>query len=380
MEKETQHLIIEKILQEQKRKISDVDAHSSRLPVADYISEEQFSKECDSLFRLKTPLIIGRSSEIMNEGDFFTFNETGVPILVVRAKENKIRAFINVCRHRGTMVVAEAAGKSKKSFSCPYHSWTYNLNGDLISIPHEYGFDDCDKKLLGLKELPVEELFGFIWCIPGGNMPIDVKAFLGEEICADFESYHINPDLIYDVRVMERPINWKLTVDTFLENYHVKHAHRTTIDHYFLDNIAVTDPFGKHVRIIFPKKTILELENINQKDWSDIRKHANILYAIFPNTLILIEPDHLSVSHVYPKDIRTTKVVSYTLLQKLPESEKAKAYWDKNNDILYTALEEDFDMAHKVQLGLHSGANEYLIHGRFEKGLKFFHRAIAETL
>ena len=197
---------------------------------------------------------------------------------------------------------------------------------------------------------------------------------------ADFESYRINPDLVYDVRVMERPINWKLTVDTFLENYHVKHAHRTTIDHYFLDNIAVTNSFGKHVRIIFPKKSILELENINPKDWSDIRKHANILYTIFPNTLILIEPDHLSISHVYPKDIKTTKVVSYTLLQKLPESDKAKAYWDKNNDILYTALEEDFDMAHKVQLGLHSGANEYLIHGRFEKGLKFFHQAIAETL
>jgi phenylpropionate dioxygenase-like ring-hydroxylating dioxygenase large terminal subunit len=250
----------------------------------------------------------------------------------------------------------------------------------LIAIPHEYGFSDQDKSCLGLKKLAVQEKFGFVWCVPGGGPAPDIATFLGPDICRDFESFNTGGDVSYDVRIVERPVNWKLTVDTFLENYHVKHAHRTTIDHYFLDNICVCQQFGPHVRLVFPKKTITELEGKNKADWEDIRKHANILYAIFPNTLILMEPDHVSVSHVYPKAIDSTKVVSYTLLQKYPESDKAKAYWAKNNDILYTALEEDFDMARLVQQGLHSGANENLIHGKFEKGLRYFHEAVRQNL
>ena len=332
------------------------------------------------LFRDKAPVIIGRSAEVPAAGDFLTHFETPVPILVVRGKDAKVRAFINVCRHRGTLLVSATSGKSKKSFACPYHSWTYNLNGELIGIPHEYGFNDWDKKGLGLVELPVEELFGFIWCIPGSKRPLDIREYLGTDICEDFKSYDIDADIVYDVRIAEREINWKLTVDTFLENYHVKHAHRTTIDHFFIDNIAVIDQLGKHIRIVFPKKTILKLENKATKDYPDIREYANILYCLFPNTLILIEPDHISVSHVYPKKIDATKVVSYTLLKEAPKSDKAIAYWKKNNGILYGALEEDFNMARLVQQGLHSGANDQLIHGRFEKGLKFFHHSIDQML
>ena len=380
MKEETQHLIIDKILNSYKQRISDVAPESSSIPVSHYTSEKRYLEECNALFRERTPLIIGRSAEVPSEGDFITHLETPVPVLAVRGKDGKLRAFINVCRHRGTMLVGAASGKSKKSFACPYHSWTYNLHGELIAIPHEYGFNDRDKKCLGLAELPVQELFGFIWCIPGGKEPFNIREYLGQEICDDFKSYNIDADIVYDVREAERAINWKLTMDTFLENYHVKHAHRTTIDSFFLDNISVTDPMGKHVRIVFPKKTILELENIPRADFPDIRKHANVLYSLFPNTLVLMEPDHISVSHVYPKKIDATKVVSYTLLKEPPASEKAIAYWKKNNDILYGALEEDFNMAKLVQQGLLSGANESLIHGRFEKGLKFFHHSIDQAL
>ncbi len=380
MKTETQRSLIEKILGLHKLKISDVAPHSSTVPVSNYTSEKRYRAEVSDLFKETVPLIIGRSVDIPHEGDFFTWMETEVPVLVVRGKDQKIRAFINVCRHRGTLLVSEANGKGKKFFTCPYHSWTYNINGDLIAIPHEYGFDDQDGTCLGLNEISVQELFGFIWCIPGGKQALDIAGFLTPAICQDMESYAINNDVVYDVRVFERDMNWKLTVDTFLENYHVKHAHRTTIDHYFLDNIGLFDSFGPHVRVVFPKKSILELDNTDQNDWPDIRQHANELYAIFPNTLILMEPDHVSISHVYPKTIERTKVVSYTLLQKWPETEKAKAYWAKNNDILYTALEEDFGMARLVQLGLHSGANQNLIHGKYEKGLRYFHQAIEAAL
>jgi phenylpropionate dioxygenase-like ring-hydroxylating dioxygenase large terminal subunit len=378
MERETQRIIIDKILDFYKRKESDVAAHSSTIPVSHYTSEERYRAECETLFRGKMPIIVGRSTDIPNAGDYLTFSETGVPLLIARGKEGKLKAYINVCRHRGTQIVSEEKGSNKRSFTCPYHSWTYNLEGKLIGVPHEYGFNDCDKKELGLTELSVEEQFGFIRCIPAPAA--DPPFSIPESIVNDFKSYQPDTDITYDVRIVERNINWKLTIDTFLENYHVNHAHRQTIDQYFLDNICVCEQFGQHVRIVFPKKSILELEGMNSKDYPDIRKHANILYFIFPNTLILIEPDHISMSYVYPQSIDKTKVVSYTLLQKYPETEKAKAYWAKNNDILYTALEEDFDMAKLVQQGLHSKANEFLIHGRFEKGLRFFHQAIEEAL
>lgn len=349
---------------------SDCETKTRQLPVNNYVDDGVFEKE-QSLF-CNQPLIVGRIDEIPNSGDFITHNETQTPIVVIRQSDGSAKAFMNVCRHRGTRLLNEKSGNTR-ALVCPYHAWSYKTDGKLRGIPHEYGFRDVDKSCLNLVELALEERFGFIWVLPEkeGNLCLD--DFFSAQVTEDFISYGLSDHVVYDPKYFVRPINWKLAIDTFLENYHVRKTHRESIDRFFIDNVGLYEPFGKHIRNVYPKKTILNMEGAASYD---IRQHANVLYFIFPNTLLLIEPDHVNVSIVYPRTINETALVNYTLLEKYPSTDKAIEYFDKNNRILYAALEEDFAMATSVQKSLKSGANEYFNIGRFEKGIQYFHDTV----
>ena len=103
-------------------------------PVAQYTDLDRFNQEKEEIFK-NQPICIGISSLIPNVGDWFTVEVVGYPILLVRDKENKINAYLNICSHRGAKL-AEGKGNAVKAFKCPYHSWTYSLNGELLSIFH----------------------------------------------------------------------------------------------------------------------------------------------------------------------------------------------------------------------------------------------------
>ncbi len=100
------------------------------------------------------------------------------------------------------------------------------------------------------------------------------------------------------------------------------------------------------------------------------------IYHLFPNTLILVEPDHAAVLHLWPLDAGTTLLTSYTLIPETPATDKARAYWDANNAILYNAVGEDFTMGESIQRGLTSGANREVVFGAFEHALAHFHRQV----
>ena len=136
-------------------------------PVSNYNDPKKLDAEMNTLFR-EFPIIVAHTSELSEPGQFITHNDTGVPILVTRNNDNELKAFVNVCRHRGAKVEARECGKAK-TFSCAYHSWTYDLNGSLRGMPQPFGFDNLDKSKYGLKELPVYEHFGMVWVRPSAD-------------------------------------------------------------------------------------------------------------------------------------------------------------------------------------------------------------------
>jgi len=377
MKHETQVQLIRKVLELEAQGSTDMDETESRIPVQDYLDPIRFERELKEIIRGQ-PILVARSSQLKNPGDFITHNDSGIPILIVRTQDGHVQAFLNVCRHRGTKLVTEKQGQQAKGFVCSYHAWSYGLDGKLKGIPHKQGFPNVDKSNSGLVELPIDEMYGFIWVIPKPGANLNMEQFLGP-LAEDFEALDFQSHVLYDERRFERPINWKLSIDTFLENYHVRQAHKTTIDHFFLNNVGIFEQFGLHIRNVYPKKTITSLKGTDPSTWN-IREHANLVYCIFPNTLILVEPDHMAISTVFPDGLQDSVLFGYTLLPEPPQTDKAKRYWDKNNEILYNALEEDFLLASRVQESLVSGANEYLVHGRYEKGLKFYHQTVDKLL
>jgi len=377
MERRVEIELIERVIGYAESQTTDMAESMAVLDVSRYTDPARFEAECETIFGT-LPRAVGHGSQIPEAGDFFTVDSGHQPLLIVRREDGGLKAFVNVCRHRGARLEWEACGKGRSKFTCRYHGWVYGADGRLKGIPGAQGFPELDRDLHGLKELAVEERYGFIWVQPKLGAELDLDGYLGE-IDSDLAGWSMEAHVQYQPQRFSKQINWKLVIDTFLEAYHVKSAHAATIAPLFLTNTGVSDKFGLHQRLVFPKHSILELKDRPQDQWS-LRAHANILYVLFPNTMVLVQPDHMAVFHGYPDGIDGVGVDAYTLLPERPETDKARDYWQKNIDILFGALAEDFEIAESVQAGVRSGANEHVTFGRFEQGLGWFNESIEQQI
>lgn len=370
MDQPTQIELVRRILAHVDARTTDRDGAPTTRPVAAYLDPERYAREVERLFR-GTPVAIAHRSALAAPGDFVTHDANGLPVLAVRGDDGEVRAFLNVCRHRGTRLESAPCGR-KKAFTCPYHAWSYGKDGSLLAIPHEAGFGAIDRAARALAPVRVVEALGFVWLAPPDA---DVASFVGGTIARDLEGFGVPSSFAYDARTMTKAMNWKLAIDVFLEAYHLKTTHRDSIYGMFFDNLGLVDRLGPHLRNVFPKRTIRELATLPPESWQ-LRRHANVLFHLFPNTLILVEPDHAAVLHLWPDGPARTILTSYTLVPEPPATDKARAYWDANDAILYGAVEEDFAMGESIQRGLASGANTDLVFGAFEHALDHFHAAV----
>ncbi len=343
------------------------------LPVSAYADAVRFDREHARLFR-DTPLAVGHASQLTSPGDFFTHDASGVPLLVTRGDDGRIAAFLNVCRHRGTRVEPAACG-SRKAFVCPYHAWSYGRDGRLLGMPHERGFAGIDREQHGLVRIPVAEIAGLVFVTPSARATsLDLTTWLGP-LAHDLASFGLATSHVHAPAVQTRALSWKLGIDVFLESYHLRPTHKDSIYGMFFDNVGLVDRVGPHLRNVFPKRTIRELAGTPESGWA-LRQHANVLFHLFPNTLVLVEPDHAAVLHLWPQGPAQTVLTSYMLVPEAPVTDKAKAYWDANHRILMNAVEEDFVMGESIQRGLTSGANHEVTFGAFEHALEHFHAQI----
>ena len=381
MDHTTQVSLIKRLFDYADHKTTGMVETESFNDVNDYSDPEQFRTEQRILFR-NYPIIVGFSSQVKNPGDFITHDDTGVPILVVRDRGGKLRAFINVCRHRNAVLVTEPKGCDKKSFVCPYHAWSYDTQGNLLAMPQDFGFAGLDRGHYSLRALPVVERHGMIWVRPSlsESPDLDVDSYLGPW-GKDFEAFGFGGFVYYDTAVIRRKMNWKLMVDTFLEFYHFRWAHNGSIYPLFLDNVTSFDAHGPHVRLVSGKRTLLELKGKPEKDWNLI-DHSLCLYEIFPNSVVSMQGDHGSLFSMFPVNNRVDESVLYIslLIPELPKTQSAKEHWDTNLKLLCSAIFEDFAIGESIQRSISSGANTHTTYGRIEPGLDVYHRHINEAI
>jgi phenylpropionate dioxygenase-like ring-hydroxylating dioxygenase large terminal subunit len=350
--------------------------------VADYVSAERDAWEREALFR-RAPLILAHGGELPAPGDFVTHDLAGVPVLLARGREGRVRAFLNVCRHRGSRLVAAARGGVRRGFTCPYHAWAYGLDGRLSGTGDESAFAGLDLGARGLVELPAAERHGLVWVRPSParageeDGAIDMDGFLGG-LALDFAAWGLAETVHHAPEHLPGRMNWKVMVDTFLEDTHFRWVHGESVHRYYLDNASIYDRMGPHVRYVIPKRTITGLPGTDRAGWR-LREHANVLYHIFPNTVIVFVTDHAAIFAMFPAGAEESVMRLSFCLPVEPEGE-TRAYWDRNLGLIRDALAEDFAIAEGVQRGFRSGANQDLVFGRYEKGLIFFHAAVEEAL
>lgn len=343
-------------------------------PVERYLDPRRFEREMDCVFR-RHPLAVCASGALAHAGDSLAVDVARLPLLLVRAEDGTVKAFVNACRHRGARLKAPGLS-SQRALVCPYHSWTYRLDGELRGRPHANSFPHAPASDCALAGVPAAEALGFVWVVPrvlhAGESPvIDIRAWLGR-FGEDLQSWGYNDWIPFHQRSFEVCANWKLPFEGNLETYHFQYAHRESIASLFYDNLLIADQDRRHQRLFLPKRSIESLPE-NHRQGGDLGLHANIIYFFFPATLILHEGDHANAFTVLPESTDRSRVLGTTLIPERPATDKAESHWRKNVDSFWGALDEDFALGASAQSTMASGANRSLFFGTTEHCASKFH-------
>ncbi len=355
-------------------------------PASNYTDPDKLAQEINILFR-EFPIVIAHGSELADSGDYLTHDDTGVPILAVRTGEGEVKAYLNVCRHRGARIEDLPCGNSRR-FTCPYHAWTYDLDGALRGMPQPVGFDSVDFSERGLVELPAFERFGLIWVVPSPQDPqetaIDIDAWLAP-MAEHLGGLDLADHVVFEKWALPRDMSWRLALEGFQESYHFCSAHRHTACSNYLDNQSVWIDCEPHMRHAVPLPRTLEMQGTPEDEW-EYRTNFMTQNYLFPANFVQTMTDHVYVHTIIPTGPGTCAFHCMMLVHKsvAPESaenpEKAERYWRANYDVVRSVFNEDFVIGEGIQKGFAAGANDDVIFGRYEVGLHFGQKAIDAAL
>lgn len=363
--------VIERVFHHIDNKSTDSGDSVWREPVENYRSQQRFEAEIALLRRLPVPFC--PSAALPEPGSYVAREAALTPLLVVRGQDGVVRAFRNACRHRG-MKVADGSG-CVRAFNCPYHAWSYGLDGQLKFVPGEDGFPGIDKATLGLTPVKAEEKHGIVFVTQ--DEPVSTDGM-------DAMPAIIQPEQqLFDTAELIDEANWKLLCETSMEGYHIKALHNRSFYPYGFDNLNVVETYGPNSRITFPFRRIEKLRAIPPAE-RRIDGMVTYVYQLFPNAHVTILSSHSLFIVIEPLSPARSRWIFYRLSnpggkghgseEKLAEAKRDAKF------VKDTGLDEDREAACAIQAGLASGANEAFIFGQYEQAIVHFHEALNRLL
>jgi Rieske 2Fe-2S family protein len=344
-----------------------------------YCDPARHELERARVFR-RLPLVLGHAAMLPAADDALTVDLLGSPVILTRGRDGVVRGFLNACRHRGARLLDAPTVVSRPALVCPYHNWTYGLDGALRHVPCPEGFPGLVLADRGLVPIPLAECHGLLFAIldPRAQWtdelrPPNYLAGLADDLAVhDFAGMHL-----FARAVSRRRANWKLVIDAFQETYHVRRLHRASLGRFFLDNVAIMEPFGPHTRSALARTEFAEIAGLPEAAW-DARRHASFAYFLFPNTIIVLHPDFTSVLGIFPEAADESTFVHVMLTPHPPRDDRERDHWQRSFDLIEGGVfqGEDLWISEQIQRSLTSGANDTFLAGRFEHGIRMFHTAL----
>lgn len=341
-------------------------------------------QEREQLFG-RVPFIVAHSSELAGPGDFVRLQLPNNEALLVRDQDSTVRAFVNVCRHRGNLLEARQSGTCR-AFSCPYHGWSYNPDGSLRTITYDQTFGTVDRSQMGLVSLPTCERHGLIWVIDDPDATLDLDEWLGDGLSDALDAMQLGEFTCFRVGGFDEHINWKVMQDAFLDGYHIRFVHPKSAGPHFHTNHHVYELLGRHVRFYAARRSI---DRFLTEDWSaaSMVDHVTMTHFVAPNVTLLRQPDHYQLLSFFPHplDPARSRMEMRLIVPPLERSGlDADAWnhrWDRNWEILMDVLrDEDFPLLRDAQRALQSRGAGPLVYGRNEMANQVFHRAVEAAL
>jgi Rieske 2Fe-2S family protein len=328
------------------------------LPQEYYTDPAIFQAELERFF-FKGWVCVGRAPEIPAPGDYFLREIAGESFIVVRGSDAKVRAFFNVCRHRGTRICTAPEGRFSASIQCGYHGWTYALDGKLIGAPHMEQSGFCAENF-PLHEIPAEVWDGHIFINPDANasaLTASLGALRDKFSAWQAAELRMARRLTYEVKC-----NWKLLVINYNECLHcpILHPLLHRMTHYLSGENDPPAPTyiggsmdfreGVHTMSVQGKSSRAYLPHLKGEDRERVH-----YYTVYPNLFLSLHPDYVMTHTLWPQAVDRTQVVCELHFHpdemKKPDFDPsdAVAFWDTTN-------REDWHICELSQLGIQSRA------------------------
>ncbi len=367
------------------QKTTTMAPHVMEEPVAGYSSPEQLELERRLIFN-RYPMFVGMSSDLPAPGSWLTFDGTGTPVLVTRDESGRVRALLNMCQHRGVRVVDAGCGEGARRFTCPFHGWVYNTEGQLLGMPGAEGFSEVRREDRGLVELPVEERYGMIFVAANPEATFSLDDYLSG-LGPQFESFDFGKwKLVAKIHPHRIRANWKVVWGTHCETYHFGVLHRDTAASLVYSNTSIADFYGDHALMTTTNRTVDQLREVPEDQWRPIDDgQINLNYRLFPNlSLSIVFGNRLEIFTIYPGEgVRDTVALHHAYHRDPPTSdEEKKALEEQVLWACQTVVDgEDYAIAERTEPGLHSpSAPKTLVFGRNEPVMQSMALAIRRAI
>nr|WP_246461106.1 aromatic ring-hydroxylating dioxygenase subunit alpha [Nocardia transvalensis] len=333
----------------------------STLPGSFYTDTDIFTLEQENIFEQMWFCAV-RAADLGKPGAFRTVQIGRENVIVSRSRSGEIRAFLNVCAHRGARLCTADSGEVKRAFQCPYHAWTYDLDGKLVAAPNLTKMPDIDRVRHGLQTVAVHEWLGYVWVSLADEPPsfeatviADVRDRLGDIESIDrygIAGLGLGRRISYDVAA-----NWKLIIENFMECYHCAtiHPELTEVLPEFADGYAAQFYVGHGAEFG---------ENIEGFTVDGTAGHALIpgiardqdrrYYAITvrPQVFVNLVPDHVIIHRMFPLAVDRTVVECDWLY--LPDVVEQGADIDRSVELFHRVNQQDFDACERCQPAMNS--------------------------
>jgi choline monooxygenase len=325
------------------------------IPGRRYVDKEFLSLETERMWK-RAWLYAGHVDQLPNKGSWFLTRNTGSPVIVARGMDGEVRAFFNTCQHRGAPLVTEEAGESR-GFVCGYHGWSYTLDGKLTAVRDKRDFVDLDFSCRSLVSVRCELLGNLIFVNEDADAQ-PLKEHIGP-MADELDQYQLDQLRLVDVKSYDVDCNVKILLDAFLEVYHIKSIHQSTVDR-FLDHrgmIVTLWPNG-HSRMCTPNR---------RPDWKDpgtlgmpkiptvteLPANNNVSYHIYPNFVMPPSDSGIPLLQFWPMGDRKCRVVSSWVA---PDHDAANPnpLWETRINNWTRILYEDLQYAPQIQESLES--------------------------